>query len=309
MGFTQRKTAPNIQHHQEKRFDGYNAQVISYDVEPNERIKAVVLTPDAPNGAGILAIHQHNGEYYIGKSEPAGWNLVPETDMDNKGNPVVLDPMYAYGRDLVQRGYTVVIPDMLCFEERRDRHFGDGYYAGVNGEAFEFVTLIQNGSSLMAKYMHDLTAAIDILAGFDGVDPLRLGAIGHSMGGGACLHITWLDERLKVGVSSCGFSTLRAVTRDKFNHNKAIYIPGFGQFGDNDDILADIAPRAFMFTAGTEDYMFPIDAIREMADKARKRYAELGASDNFDAYIFEGGHSFGDDAKEKVYKFMDGVLG
>jgi len=309
IGFIQKKTAPNVKYESEKHFGGYTGHVISYDVEPGEPVRAVLLLPDHITGKipGILAIHQHAGKYHLGKSEPAGWNLLPEGCRDWKGDPVTLDPMYAYGKDLVEKGYAVIIPDMLCFEERFDTHFSgsDGRQAGRNQEIFEFVTLIQKGSSMMAKYLHDMSVAVDILAGLDCVDAARLGVIGHSMGGNCALYMTWYDERIKAGVSSCGFSTLRAVTKAKINHNTAIYIPGFAQIGDNGDIIANIAPRAFLFTAGIRDHDFPMDGVYEIKERAEEMYARLGVPERFLAYIFDGGHSFPDDAKDRAYRFIE----
>ena len=56
--------------------DGYRIESLTYDVQPGERMPALLLIPDnvtADNPApGIAVWHQHNGEYHLGKSEPAG---------------------------------------------------------------------------------------------------------------------------------------------------------------------------------------------------------------------------------------------
>ena len=92
----------------EKKFDGYTGHIISYNLEENERVRSILLTPDTTEkkNPAILAIHQHNGEYHLGKAEPAAWDIT--------GKLPELDPMYAYGRDLVRRGYVVICPDLLC---------------------------------------------------------------------------------------------------------------------------------------------------------------------------------------------------
>jgi len=150
--------------------------------------------------------------------------------------------------------------------------------------------------------------AINILCTLDYVDSSRIGVIGHSLGGQTALYITWFDTRVKAGVSSCGFGTLETIINNRINHNKAMYIPGFSTYADVDDILCDIAPRAFAFTSGIKDDIFPIDGVRKIEEKAKKRYAELDASDKLLTHIFNGGHCFDNEAKKKVYDFLDREL-
>ena len=56
--------------------DGYRIEFISYRAEENDRVPAILLVPDGVNeqnpAPAVTVWHQHNGEYHIGKSEPAG---------------------------------------------------------------------------------------------------------------------------------------------------------------------------------------------------------------------------------------------
>jgi len=293
----------------DQQFEGYTGHEVSYNLEQNERVRSILLVPDGVSTGeaellgktpAILAIHQHNGEYLLGKAEPAAWDI--------SGKITELNPMYAYGCDLVKRGYVVLCPDLLCFEERRDTYFGNTDDDGQSNEIFEFTKRVQRGSSLQAKYLHDMSVAIDVLCTLDYVDSSKIGVIGHSLGGQTSLYTTWYDKRVKVGISSCGFGTLETIIRDKINHNKAMYIPGFAKYADVYDILTDIAPRAFAFTSGVTDSIFPIDGVREIESKAVKRYADLSVSDKLLIHIFDGGHCFDDEAKSIVYRFIDEEL-
>ena len=86
----------------------YGRARVTYMVEGGERVPAWLLTPHGavPTGGwpALLAVHQHAGQYDLGKAEPAG---------------LAGDPMYHYGQELCRRGYVVLCPDLLCFEERR----------------------------------------------------------------------------------------------------------------------------------------------------------------------------------------------
>jgi dienelactone hydrolase len=273
-------------------------QLVRYQVERHERITAYLLIPKGFQGKrpAIVASHQHAGEYYVGKSEPAGLSK---------------NAMYHYGLDLCLRGYVVLCPDHLCFEDRRPPEYvrmengalKDGQY-----ERFVFTQRILEGSTLQAKYLSDLCRGIDVLETLENVDSSRIGAIGHSLGGQETLWLTWFDPRIKAAVSSCGFSQLRTILRDGINHNFAAYAYGLLTVGDMGDLVRDLAPRPFMMTNGTGDGIFPIDGVREIAETAGQAYRAMGAADRFRSIQFEGGHSFPDSVKQEAYAWLDRFL-
>jgi len=275
--------------------------LVSYGVEENERIDAWLLRPRGqPPAAGwpaILALHQHAGQYYLGKAEPAGLSA---------------DRMYHYGLDLCRRGYVVLCPDHLCFEDRRPPEYlrvANSALDGAQYERFEFTRRLLEGGCLQTKYLHDMICALDLLAGLPDVDGARLGAIGHSLGGQEALWLAWYDRRVRAAVSSCGFGLIRTIIRDAINHNFALYVPGLLELCDADSLLAEIAPRAFLLTAGEHDAIFPIDGVRALAASAEAAYAARGVPERFRAVIFPAGHSFPDQVKAEAYAFLDRWLG
>jgi dienelactone hydrolase len=242
---------------------------------------------------GILALHQHGGRYELGKSEPAGLSA---------------DHMYHYGLDLCRRGYVVLCPDHLCFEDRRPPEYVRVENSALNGqsyERFEFTRRILAGTSLQTKYLHDMVSALDLLADLPDVNAERLGTIGHSLGGQEALWLAWYDRRVRAAVSSCGFGLIRTILRDGINHNFALYVPGLLEICDMDALVAEIAPRAFLLTAGEQDQIFPIDGVRELAATARDGYSRQGAPERFGTIIFAGGHGFPDSVKTEAYQFLD----
>lgn len=271
--------------------------LVSYDVEAGERIDAWLLRPrgqaPAAGWPAILALHQHAGEYYLGKSQPAGLSA---------------DNGYQYGLELCRRGYVVLCPDHLCFEDRRPPEYvrvEGGYLKDQGYERFEFTRLVLEGSCLQTKYLHDMSCALDLLAELPDVDAARLGAIGHSLGGQEALWLAWYDQRVRATVSSCGFGLIRTIIRDGITHNFAMYVPGLLEIGDTDALLAEIAPRAFLLTAGEQDRIFPIDGVRAIAASAEAVYARQGVADRFRAVIFPAAHSFPDQVKAEAYAFLE----
>ena len=275
----------------------YTRTRVTYMVEEGEQVPAWLLTPQtvAPDSGwpAILALHQHAGQYDLGKSEPVG---------------LAGDPLYAYGKQLCLRGYVVLCPDMLCFEERRPAQELSQAHQALNGagyERFEATKRLINGSCLQTKYLHDLTCALDFLISLPNVNSAHLGAIGHSLGGQEALWLAWYDTRISVAVSSCGFSLLSSILRDSINHNFAAYVPGMLEVGDMDTLVTALAPRAFLLTAGESDPIFPIDGVHALVKKAQQVYAQKEVSERFQAVLFPSGHTFPDDVRAKAYAFLD----
>lgn len=273
-------------------------QLVEYNVGKGERVRAYLLLPKGlkSKNPAIIASHQHAAEFGLGKSEPVGL----------RGNP-----MHHYGLDLCLKGYVVLCPDHLCFEDRRppeEERRKNHYLDGGNYERFVFGRCILEGSTLQAKYLSDLCRGVDFLESLDFVDAGRIGAVGHSLGGQETLWLAWYDPRIKAAVSSCGFSQIRSILRDGINHNLALYTYGILNSGDMGDLVCNLAPKPFLMTNGAADRIFPIDGVREIAGMASERYGKMGKVENFKSIIFEGEHSFPDEVKDEAYRWLDNFL-
>lgn len=282
---------------------------VAYDVAPGERVWAWLLqlaaeqpsegatpTSDANpvKRPAILALHQHAGQFYIGKAEPAG--LGGDTNMH-------------YGLELARRGYLVLCPDHLGFEDRRPAEYERVARPGaLQDGAYELwlgKSLIARGSSLQAKYLADLARAIDVLVEQPEVDASAVGCIGHSLGGQEALWLAWYDPRIKVTVSSCGVSLLSTVIRDRINHNMAVWVPGLLKVGDMDSLVAGIAPRACLIIQGEHDPIFPLDGVHHIGRVAQHAYRDCGLPDRFALTTFPGGHAFPIEMRKAAYHWLD----
>jgi dienelactone hydrolase len=266
--------------------DGLVRERVTFQAEAGERIPAFLLRPSRATGprAGVLCLHQHAGQFEIGKSEPAGLS----------GNP-----QQHYALELARRGYVTFTFDQLCFEERVDPRLAGNLY-----ERFEFTRRVTMGSCLQAKMSWDAMRAVDYLVGRPEVDGTRLGCVGHSLGGQQALFLAALDERIRCGVSSCGFASLATVFRDGINHNFGAYVPGLGARADLGDVLALVAPRPFFVGVGRTDRIFPIDGVEASVARARPAFP----AGRLELVVEEGGHAFGDAMRERAYGFLGRCL-
>ena len=255
--------------------DGYRIETLSYEVESGDRAPALLLVPDgvdAMHPAPAIAVwHQHNGEYHLGKSEPAGL----------AGNP-----MHHTGVALAKEGYVVLCPDALCFEERQNPRIKNS-----NFERFEFLRYLVSGKCLAWKNILDMRRAIDYLCTRPEVNKTQLGCYGHSMGS---TH-TWLvgpwEPRLKCLVGNCCLPTYAAIHQAGILHCFPNYVPGWFRYGDTPEIAGLIAPRALLLNFGEKDSGSPIEGVRDGVQRIAQAYAKTGAADRFDYYIEAGaGH-------------------
>ena len=279
---------------------GYARERVSYLASPGVRVPAWLLVPEGLTGRApaVLCVHQHAGEFDLGKSEPAG---------------LAGDPDMAYARELCRRGYVALAPDLECFEERQAPPEERARWAAVSphpptGAEYErFVAdrYLLQGSSLGARYVWDLARGVDYLETRPEVDRGRIGVLGHSLGGQETCWALLFDPRLKAGACSCGVGTFATILRDGVGHNRAAYVPGLLGVGDVDALIAALAPTPLLLTAGAGDRIFPIDGVRRIAQAASEAYRAAGAPDAFRLREMPGGHAFPADVRAEAYAWLD----
>ncbi|MBA3247767.1 MAG: acetylxylan esterase [Pyrinomonadaceae bacterium] len=292
---------------EETTLDGYTRRKLTYQTERGERVPAYLLVPKNLRGRApaIVCPHQTTQE---GKREPAGI----------AGNPQLQTALH-----LVERGYVTFAFDALCFGERHDP--ASGHY----GDAIPFYHK-QPRWSLMGKMIWDLQRAVDYLQTLDFVDAKRIGSIGHSHGGYTTLFAMALDERIKAGVSNCGFDTFRLdgntwrwsratallprlgfyVTNPRLNMEFYRAVPDSGVIDvpfEMHELLALIAPRPLLLSTSDEDFVFPNGgwSARRALARIKPVYELLDAQEHLSSYFFSGGHSFTNEASNNAYAWLE----
>lgn len=267
--------------------EGFTRLTISFVPEPGDRLTAHLYLPD---GAGpddrrpaILALHPTSP---LGKDRVAMPGGVPNR---------------AYADELAQRGYVVIAPDYPSFGEQQDYDFAaDRYLSGT------------------MKGIVNHMRCVDLLQDRPEVDPERIGAIGHSLGGHNAMFVGVFDERIKVIVSSCGWTpvhdyyggNLTGWTSDR-------YMPLVrDQYGLNPDrmpfdyyeVVAALAPRAFFSNSPLGDDNFDVAGVRKVEPKARAIYELLGHPDGLVVVSPDSEHDFPPETRRQAYAFIDKTL-
>ena len=253
--------------------DGYLEQRVSYAGDEGD-VPALLLIPAKPSGAGVVVHHQHHSQWQLGKSEVAG---------------LAGDRWQAFGPALARWGVTVLAPDAVGFEERRPGPPGtDPRDRDAQDYLASMCYRLLRGRFLMCTVLSDAAAAHSALAALDRVDDVRVGALGHSMGGATVLLHAALDSRVAFAVASGSACTYR----DRIAHRVGIEcsqaIPGLLELADLDEIAPLIAPRPLLLASAEQDpYSRDAGAIAAAAARA---YRDAGAPHALAHHRAPGGH-------------------
>ena len=206
-----------------------------------------------------------------------------------------------YGLELARRGYVTVCPDYPSFGDYADYDFeSDRYESG----------------SMKGIFNH--MRCVDLLEQMVCVDANRIGVIGHSLGGHNAIFSGVFDQRLKVIVSSCGWTPfhdyyggkIAGWTSDRYMPSlKTRYElnPDLVPF-DFYELVAALAPRTFVSISPLHDSNFDVLGVKKAIPEAAKIYSLLGAKDELILATPDCEHDFPAEMREKAYTEIDRVL-
>jgi pimeloyl-ACP methyl ester carboxylesterase len=147
----------------------------------------------------------------------------------------------------------------------------------------------------------DAIRAADYLESLPQVDPKRIGCLGHSLGAKVVLYAMAFDERYKAGVFSEGGIGLKFGNWDApWYLGPKIREKGFDL--ENDQVLAFIAPRAFLLLAGDS-----ADGDRSWAfiKAVLPIYELLGVPKNIGWWNHHQGHAYPANARTVAEDFLE----
>ena len=216
----------------------------------------------------------------------------------------------AHAKELAERGYVVIAPDYPSMGELKDYDF--------DADRYESATM---------KAIFNHMRCVDLLQTLTMVDDHRIGVIGHSLGGHNAMFLAAFDQRLKVVVSSCGWTLMNyydageevskrhggrlgpwaqdrymPLLRTKFKLDSTLMPFDF------DEVIAAIAPRHFFSNSPVGDGNFDVTGVKKGIANAMEVYRFHRAEDNLQARYPEAGHDFPTETRLAAYLFIDQVL-
>jgi acetyl esterase/lipase len=266
----------------------YTRQKISYLAEKGDWVPAYLYLPlsrkdDGKLRPAMLALHP---------TSPLGKGVV-----DGQGEK----PNRAYGKELAELGYVVLAPDYPSFGDYKGYDFGKDRYASA---------------SMKGIFNH--MRGVDLLVARGDVDPDRIGVIGHSLGGHNAIFVGVFDVRLKVIVTSCGWTPFHDYYGGKLDGwAQDKYMPRIRTRYELDpdrmpfdfhELVGALAPRAYLTNSPIHDHNFSVAGVKKAMTEVRKVYDLLHASERLVARYPEAGHDFPPEVRKEAYEFIGKVL-
>lgn len=267
--------------------ESFERRKVSLVMEKRHRVYAYLFIPKplekGQKVVAMLALHQtHPG----GKEDSAG--LSEDNDR-------------SYGLELAKRGYVVLAPDYPSFGDDKDYDFkNDRYVSGTMKGIFNHMR------------------CVDYLGTLEMVDPERIGVIGHSLGGHNAMFVGVFDTRLKVMVSSCGWTPFH----DYYSGNIKgwafeRYMPRLRNIYKLDpdlvpfdfyEVIGALAPRAFFSVSPLYDDNFDVVGVKKAIPVAAEVYKLFGVTDRLQVRYPDCYHNFPPEMRQEAYRFIDRIL-
>lgn len=268
-----------------------------FTAAPGEIVTALLFTPNnlkpGEKRPAIITLH---GTDKLGKMSLTGMNPRPNR---------------AIAEELADRGYIVIAPDYPSFGDMEHYDFKtDRYESGT------------------AKGIFNHIRCIDLLASLNEVNSEQIGAIGHSLGGHNAIFLGAFDTRVKVVVSSCGWTLfesydpgpavverfggkkLGAWAQDRYfpNIREKYHLDAEQLPVDFSEMIGAIAPRRFFSNSPLGDLNFSVKGVEKGMDQITWVYKLHRKADRLKVMYPDAGHDFPAAVREAAYAYIDRAL-
>ncbi|AMV34999.1 Alpha/beta hydrolase family protein [Pirellula sp. SH-Sr6A] len=284
------RTPPAMEVLETERVDeGLLRRLVRYETEPGQFVEAYILArEDLPSfSPAVVVFHstvQHSIRQCVGLGDP------------NKGNAPTEDELRkAYALHLARRGF-------ITFSPRNYLWIHNTKLDAV-GEAKQFLS--RNGDRKgMARMLYDSIRAVDALLSVEGVDPKRIGAVGHSLGAKEVLYLAAFDERIRASVSSeGGIGIAQSNWEADWYLGAPCKTPGFPR--DHHQLVACIAPRPFLVIGGNASD--GIESVPYLA-AAKPAYEVFHAEKRLGLFNHGLGHAVPESSLERTIEWLETYL-
>jgi cephalosporin-C deacetylase-like acetyl esterase len=206
---------------------------------------------------------------------------------------------------LAKKGFIALIFDpmgqgeRLMFHKPGEKRPGATFEHSLAGRPTLLV-----GRTLAHYRIWDAMRAFDYLETRPDVDPTRMGMLGHSGGGMLTLLTTPLEPRIRAAMSCCAVTSFYHKTKALLMADPEQILPAIYPKGvDHPEMIATVAPRAFLIGAVLRDFV-PLDGTRRTYDETKRIYEMLGQPERFQKVESDNEHMLDQNLREACYGWM-----
>ncbi len=300
-----------------EKADGYEIRYVSYNVDKDERIKALLLVPDHKPGEKLPLVFTLHPTFRVGKDAMvyrhgrAPANDAEKRKWDNRANAL----------ELVKRGFVCFAPDRQGYGERGPLPDEKDPVKNMRAAQEAFKAKHPGWHHTFGKVPFDLSRALDALLKLDFIDPENVGTMGHSLGGWDSLYFWGSDPRVKAAAVNSGGAhwIIKQLWFDQKWRLK--FTEGTESVKPNTDCSAQVfimkgAPKPLLYMRairdiGTDYGTTPQESMRMI----REYYGTFGANpyqlygkNQFAGFYHDEGHDFPRYGRDLAYSWLETQL-
>ena len=209
-------------------------------------------------------------------------------------------------RQAAERGYLAVAIEQIGYGDRGEFNLAKKSSNRTIDAANHLLLL---GRTLKGDGASDISSSIDWLESPEcPIDILadRILLFGHSAGGTLAQYAAALDTRITGVLASGSVGPIRETIAARGAGGGDGIIPGLLNYFDTPDLIALVAPRAFVGLSATKDHIYPYSGVEKAVSTAADFYARVGAETQIKAVAVDGPHQYYSEASWAAWeKWID----
>ncbi|MFP6858566.1 MAG: alpha/beta hydrolase family protein [Roseibacillus sp.] len=262
----------------------YTRTLCSIETEPGISIPFYFLVPNKGRKERfplMLCPHGHDNK---GLHSYAG--VFKDENHRNK----VLGKEGNIAEQAVLRGYLAIAPatrglaDEVLVPDPKGRH-------GNRPCRAQLMHCLVAGRTPNAERVWDMQRLLDWAVKHPQVDENRIVMTGNSGGGVLTAYAAAIDERIRVAIPSCSFTSLTSSEGFIF-HCDCCLVPGLRHWGDWAELGGLVAPRHLLIVHGVSDGLHKRADVEKVAASVREVFEAAGVPDHMALKWGQAGHRF-----------------
>ena len=263
----------------------FTRTLCSIETEPGVKVPFYLLVPKlttpekrlplvlCPHGHDSLGLHSYAGAF-----------------QDENHRKIILAIEGNVAEQAAKRGFVAIAPATrglareLRMLDPRGRH-------GNSSCGAQLMHCLVAGRTPVAERVWDMQRLLDWAVKHPLVDKSRIVMTGNSGGGVLTAYTAAIDERIRVAISSCSFTSVIDETGFIFRCNCCM-VPSLRNWGDWVELGGLVAPRQLLIVHGVNDKLHHRPTVEKVYGKVRKIYQAANSEKNVSLKWGNQGHRF-----------------
>gem|GEM_PF-96455 len=267
--------------------DGYQRQLGEIETEPGTKIPFWLLTPSERSSARprplVICSHGHS---------ETGWNTYAGVYQNDEDRRESLAKDGNIGVQSVRQGYVTLVPATRGLANSTSPPDIKGRHGKRICRA-QLMHCLVAGRTPVGERVWDIQRLLDwALDNLKGIDPDKTVLLGNSGGGVLTVYAAALDERIRVAIPSCSFTSYTSSTGYIFHCDCCVVPRSTIELADMPDIGALAAPRWLLAVHGKTDGLHSAPDVDAAMNRVRRIYSASGNENRFRHHWGDAGHKF-----------------